>query len=173
MTDKVNASVYDENDVVLVCGSTIIPDSVFELKYKPLIEAAVAANAEIHIGSAPGCDQRTRKLLLELSYDNFTVYVPGKHADKEKPTDTDRVCVVDGGYRARDTEMCKCCNKAIVFLSQYGGGGSGSCANLLTVAMGVDGIACTEAIRAASMAWSSEHNQRVYDDEAKQLSAAK
>jgi len=168
---KINPSSFTADMTVVVTGSTTLSQKVYDATYLPLVKKAIEAGAKIHVGSAPGVDQMTRNALLAAQYENFEVLVPMKHAATEKPVDIneDKICIVAGGYRSRDLHMCKGADAVICFLSQYGGGGSGACANMLLVATGLDGIAITELVRHASFDWNRILGSCVQEKESEAL----
>lgn len=69
-----NTGNYSDRDVVMVSGngpwraSSEQIQTVFETHYKPLLEKAIAVQAQFVIGNAPGCDRLVQDYLQQRGY---------------------------------------------------------------------------------------------------------
>jgi len=123
-----------ENEPVMVGGSLEISSVVFNKYYGPLLDKVIEKKGKIHVGCAKGCDTLVQDYCLRHNYFNVTVFVPSKAKEVNYLSEKFMKTVVEGGFKARDTEMGLGCRHIIGFVSQYAGAASGTAANIISIA---------------------------------------
>jgi len=122
---------------IMVSGHTDLSREEFEKYYVPALLAQLSRRREgievtFVVGGADGCDKMTQVFLAEHEA-KFTVFDKGEQRNiyPISPSVTG-IQHVNGfkSYPERDAAMTAASDVDIAFLSQYGGAGSGTAANL-------------------------------------------
>lgn len=154
----------------MITGSLKIPQSIFDLKYAPLIRSGVDAGAKFVVGNAEGCDMMALSLLASMEYKNVSIYTSrGRGVDAIESLRMD-VVNVEAGYKGRDLAMQKASNEIIFFASQYGSAGAGGMANFLAVKFGVENAYdVVDGIRSVLCPYSAELAEAAWKEESTKL----
>jgi len=116
---------------VMVSGSTTATEAFFEKYYVPKLEQFVRENAAFLVGGARGVDQMTQQYLIDVGYEPSKVTVVDKGEQDNRLSKAFSHQNGFDSYPKRDAWMTAHSTVDVATVCQYGGGGSGTFANLL------------------------------------------
>lgn len=168
MLSKLNPTSIKKDSIVMFSGPLDIDNRIFEKYYLPFVNTAIEANCEIRVGCASGADLSVQSVCKKQKYSNVTVFIPSEEKEKNINfiDNNFKRQVVQGKFKERDYEMQKGVDYIVARVSQYAGGGSGTVANAISVALGIDGYSIVKLIRECSLPFDNDLCKHVKAKEA-------
>lgn len=115
----------------MVSGSTKVDQAFFDKYYKPMLDVYVKNGCSFYVGGAKGIDTMTQQYLLDIGYDTNKVTIVDKGEQDNRLSDKFQHKNGFRSYPERDYHMTENTDNDCVTICQYGGGGSGTFANVV------------------------------------------
>jgi len=122
--------------IVMVSGSTTADSKFFEKYYQEKIDLYIRKGYKFIVGGAQGVDTLTQNYLLEKEYYLVTVVDKGNQDNRVSHTFGHKNGF--SSYPKRDAWMTANSDIDLATVNQYGGGGSGTFANIVRREFGDD-----------------------------------
>lgn len=167
----------DAKSLILFSGPLTIDKATLETKYAPYLLKAIEKECKIIVGGAEsGADKFVVDFCNEKRYYNVEIFVPTKGimgVDDPSPFCAHRKYIL-GSFKDRDRAMlAQNPDYFVGCYSQYGGAASGTAANMLAFALGIDGYKVASLLRAASLPYDQSLLEHVVREEANLVVAPK
>ena len=169
--ELLNPSKMVENSTVMFSGPLIMTKQFFDSHFLPFVEMAIQQNCRIRVGCGNGTDMLVQEACISRNYlRNVCVYVPEKQTQEAKIVQSNQftIVTVPGGFKSRDVEMLKNIDYLVARSSQYGGGASGTMANIYSFVFRVDGYNLVDAAQRGLCDWHSDIAESVSTMESQQ-----
>lgn len=115
----------------MVSGSTTADASFFERYYRAKLDEYMARGCSFLVGGARGIDRMTQEYLLQRGYDSTKITVVDKGEQDNRVCSTVQHRNGFESYPKRDAWMTRHSDVDLAVVRQYGGGGSGTFANIV------------------------------------------